>query len=284
MILNQAKHLASHRLSQEGIDDALFEAELLICHALKLSQTQLYTEFDRILTTAEMNRIRELVQHRLQHEPTAYILKQTEFYGIDFYIDQRVFIPRPETELLVEETLTSTSHCFQKSTITIADVGTGSGAIAVTLALALPQARIYAIDISDLALQVAAINCQRHKVAKQIKLLQGSLLEPLSEPVDIILANLPYIKDSELELLSPEIINFEATTALAGGEDGLDKIRTLLIQIPGKIRSKGCILIEIAQGQAQAITSLTKNYLPQSSIELIPDLSGIDRVAKICLP
>jgi release factor glutamine methyltransferase len=208
------------------------------------------------------------------------MLKHWEFYGIDFYIDQRVFIPRPETELLVEETITSASRYIQRGSITIADIGTGSGVIAITLALTLPQAKIYATDISGIALQVAEINCQCHKVTNQVKLLQGNLLEPLPEPVDIIVANLPYIKDSDLEMLRPEIINFEPTAALAGGEEGLDKIRTLLIQIPGKIYSGGCILMEIGQGQAQTITSLITGYLPKSSIKLIPDLSGIDRVAK----
>jgi release factor glutamine methyltransferase len=167
--------------------------------------------------------------------------------------------------------------------LTIADIGTGSGAIAISLALALPQAEIYATDISALALEVAEINCQRHKLDSQVELLHGDLLEPLPEPVDVIVANLPYIKDCELRTLSPEIINFEPMIALAGGEDGLDKIRQLLYHVLEKIRPKGCLLLEIGQDQDKVVTSLINSYLPQASVELIPDLSRINRVVKTAL-
>ena len=283
MTLSQAIHLARQKLSQAGIDDACIEAEFLMRHTVGVSKTQLYSEPDRAITSAEANRVWEFVQRRLRHEPTAYILKYCEFYGIDFYIDQRVLIPRPETELLVEKAIEFASCYYQNKNLTIADIGTGSGIIAISLALALPKARIYATDISPASLEIAEINCRRHKVSDQVKLLQGNLLEPLPEPVDMIVSNLPYIKDAELKMLSPEIINFEPIVALAGGGDGLDKIRSLLAQVPDKICPGGYLLMEIGQGQAQVVTSIINNYLPESSIELIPDLSGIDRVVKVSL-
>jgi len=156
--------------------------------------------------------------------------------------------------------------------------GTGCGAIAVSLALTLPQSKIYATDISASALQVAEINCQRHAVSSHVTLLQGNLLEPLPQPVDMVIANLPYIKNYEFKDLSPEIRNFEPTIALDGGEDGLDKIQQMLEQMPGKLNYRACFLLEIGQGQGEMVTSLINSHFPQAGIELTPDLGGIERV------
>ena len=284
MILREALQSATQTLRKAGIDDASVEAELLLGHILGISKTQLYTEPEKSLTSAETEHLYHLVQRRLDHEPAAYILGHCEFYGIDFCIDCHTFIPRPETELLVEKAVELAQRISQPGKrITIADVGTGCGAIAISLALALPQAKIYATDISASALQVAGMNCQRHAVSSQVELLQGNLLEPLSQPVDMIVANLPYIKDCEFKDLSPEIINFEPTMALAGAEDGLDKIQQMLEQMPGKLNYGACFLLEIGQGQGEMVTSLIKSYFPQASIELISDLGGIERVVKVML-
>lgn len=284
MILREALQSATQTLRKAGIDDASVEAELLLGHILGISKTQLYTEPERSLTSVETEHLYHLVQRRLDHEPAAYILGHCEFYGIDFCIDCHTFIPRPETELLVEKAVELAQRISQPGKrITIADVGTGCGAIAISLALALPQAKIYATDISASALQVAGMNCRRHAVSSQVELLQGNLLEPLSQPVDMIVANLPYIKSCEFRDLSPEVRNFEPTTALAGGEDGLDKIQQILEQMPGKLNYGGCFLLEIGQGQGRVVTSLIKSYFPQASIELISDLGGIERVVKVGL-
>jgi len=281
MILNEALKSASRALSAAKIDDALIEAELLLCHTLGISKTQIYSEPERMLTQEEMSNLQQLMQRRLLREPTAYILEYCRFYGIDFYIDSRAFIPRPETELLVEKAIEFAKQRFPSGNqFTIADIGTGCGAIAISLALALPQAKIYATDISASALQVADMNCQCHKLDGQVELLDGDLLEPLPQPVDMVVANLPYIKDCELKTLSPEIINFEPMIALAGGEYGLDKVHQLLYHVAEKIRPEGCLLLEIGQEQDKAATSLISSYLPQASIEIIPDMGGINRVVK----
>ena len=255
MILREALQSVTQTLRRAGIADASVEAELLLGHILGISKTQLYIEPERSLTSVETEHLRRLVRRRLDHEPAAYILGHCEFYGIDFYIDCHTFIPRPETELLVEKAV-ELAQCIshQGKRITIADVGTGCGAIAISLALALPQAKIYATDISASALQVAEMNCRRHAVSSQVELLQGNLLEPLSQPVDMIVANLPYIKSCEFKDLSPEVKNFEPTTALAGGEDGLGKIQQILEQMPGKLNYGGCFLLEIGQGQGRMVT------------------------------
>ena len=284
MILREALQSATQTLRKAGIDDASVEAELLLGHILGMSKTQLYTEPERSLTSVETEHLCHLVRRRLDHEPAAYILGHCEFYGIDFCIDCHTFIPRPETELLVEKAVELAQRISQPGKrITIADVGTGCGAIAISLASALPQAKIYATDISASALQVAGMNCRRHAVSSQVELLQGNLLEPLFQPVDMIVANLPYIKGCEFRDLSPEVRNFEPTTALAGGEDGLDEIQQILEQMPGKLNYGGCFLLEIGQGQGRVVTSLIKSYFPQASIELISDLGGIERVVKVGL-
>jgi len=284
VILREALQSVTQTLRRAGIADASVEAELLLGHILGMSKTQLYIEPERSLTSVETEHLCHLVRRRLDHEPAAYILGHCEFYGIDFCIDCHTFIPRPETELLVEKAVELASRIsHQGKRITIADVGTGCGAIAISLALALPQAKIYATDISASALQVAEMNCRRHAVSSQVELLQGNLLEPLSQPVDMIVANLPYIKSCEFKDLSPEVRNFEPTTALAGGEDGLGKIQQILEQMPGKLNYGGCFLLEIGQGQGRMVTSLIKSYFPQASMELIPDLGGIERVVKVGL-
>jgi release factor glutamine methyltransferase len=281
VILREALQSTTQTLCKAGIADASVEAELLLGHVLGMSKTQLYTEPERSLTLVEAEHLSHLIRRRLDHEPAAYILGHSQFYGIDFYIDCHTFIPRPETELLVEKAVEIAEGISQTGRrITIADIGTGCGAIAISLALALPKAKIYATDISASALQVAEINCRCQRVDGQVELLQGNLLEPLPQPVDVVVANLPYIKDCEFGDLSPEIRDYEPTTALAGGEDGLDKIQKMLEQMPRKLNHGACFLLEIGQGQGEMVTSLIKSYFPQATIELISDLGGIERVIK----
>jgi len=289
VILSEALQSVTQTLRGARIADASVEAGLLLGHVLGMSRTGLYTEPKRSLTSTERERLRHLVRRRLDREPAAYILGHCEFYGIDFYVDSRTLIPRPETELLVEKTIELARRiCRQGEHTTIADIGTGCGAIAISLALALPEAKIYAADISPAALQVAEINCRRQGVNGRVELLQGNLLEPLPRTVDVIIANLPYVRDCEFVDLSPEIREHEPTIALAGGKDGLDRIREMLEQMRGREdthRNEGptCFLLEIGQGQGEMVTSLVNDYFPQASIELISDMGGVDRVVKVGL-
>jgi release factor glutamine methyltransferase len=284
MILGEALRSITETLQKAEIDDARIEAELLVGHALGMSRTQLYTEPERPLTAPEARRLKRLVRRRLNREPAAYILGQCGFYGIELAIDRGALIPRPETELLVEEAIKLARHIFSPGEeLIIADIGTGCGAIAISLALALPQATIYATDVSTSALRVARANCRRHAVDGRVRLLRGDLLEPLPRPVDIIVANLPYIRTCDLNGLSPEIANFEPGIALAGGEDGLDKIREMLDTLPAKLKDGGCFLLEIGQGQGDALVSLIESRIPEAGIELVQDPAGIDRVAKVIM-
>jgi len=287
VILSEALQSITQTLRGAKVADASVEAELLLGHVLGVSRTGLYTEPERPLTSAETERLRHLVRRRLDREPAAYILGHCEFYGINFYVDSHTFIPRPETELLVEKAVELARRISHRGEQTIiADIGTGCGAIAISLALALPGAKIYGTDISPSALQVAEVNCRRHGVDGRVELLQGNLLEPLPRAVDMIVANLPYVRDCEFRDLSPEIREHEPKIALAGGRDGLDKIREMLEQMRGKGGTLGaegptCFLLEIGQGQGEMVASLVGNYFQEASVELISDLGGVERVVKV---
>jgi release factor glutamine methyltransferase len=208
MTLTQALQQSACTLSVNGIEDSYIEARVLLGHITKLSPVQIYTQTEQTLSREQERDLSKLIERRLRREPTAYIVNRREFYGIDFYIDSRALIPRPETELLVDTALEFSKNTCPPSPPLIADIGTGCGAIAISLALNLPQSKIYATDISHSALEVARLNCEHHKVTRQVTLLQGNLLEPVPEPVDLIVANLPYVRSSELENLSPEITGF----------------------------------------------------------------------------
>jgi release factor glutamine methyltransferase len=275
MSRQQALNRARVTLAQGNIEDAPLEGELLLRHVLGISRTQLYLDLDLGLSPRHEEALRQLVERRLAGEPAAYITGHSEFYGLDFYVDPRVLIPRPESELLVEKTI---SLAQNHPLVTIAEVGTGSGAIAISLALELPEARICATDISAPALEVARLNCQKYGVIDRVCLLQGDMLDPLPEPVDLVIANLPYVKKSQLSRTS-----FEPRLALDGGSDGMEKIRRLCRQISGKLRPGGCLLLEIGEGQGVAVTTLLNHLFPDAKVEVIPDPGGIGRVVSLSL-
>jgi release factor glutamine methyltransferase len=323
--LKQAHSLARRRLAKlNDIDNPAFEAEVLLRHLLNLDRVQLHLSFERQLTPEEDSKFFAWVERRFNGEPTAYILQNREFYGLDFYVDPRVLIPRPESELLVEEAL----NFFKTHPVaSLADIGTGSGALAVSLAVSLfppslrvpqspeatalspsretpnsplltpnsspslrapqspeaisPSLRIYAVDISPQVLEVAKINAARHNMESHITFLQGDLLEALPQPVDVIIANLPYVTTADVAAMPSA--KFEPQGALDGGADGLDVIRRLAQQLKGKINPGGLVLLEIGLGQAQAISDYLRDLFPWANIEVLPDLAGIERVVKVNL-
>jgi len=278
MTLKQALSHAQRIFVANNIEDARLESELLLRYTLNISQTQLYIDLNRELSPEQEKTFRHLIKRRLNGEPTAYITAHCEFYGLDFHVDPNVLIPRPESELLVEKALQLTQH---RSEASIAEIGTGCGAIAISLALNLPQAKIYATDISAPALKVARTNCQKHGVINRVRLLPGDMLDPLPEPVDLIVANLPYVKESELPARSS--VSFEPRLALNGGPDGLDRIRQLSRQLNNKLHPGGYLLLEIGQGQEKAVTTLLSRLFPSAKIEVTPDLGGIDRIISLHL-
>ena len=281
MTLGQALRQSTETLTSHNISEAQLEAEVLLMHVAGLSRAQLYSRLERELPPDQAQGFADLIVRRIQGEPTAYITGHKEFYGHDFEVDPRVLIPRPETELLVEKALE-----FAKGytlpprgiSLTMADIGTGCGAIAISLALELPQAKIYATDLSSDALEVARSNCGKHGVEHRIQLLWGDMLHPLPEPVHLMVANLPYVKDAEIAHLSQEITGFEPAMALAGGADGLDRIRQLLAEARRKLRPRGVLLVEIDPRQSQAAIVLVQSCFSTSEARVAKDLGGLDRV------
>jgi release factor glutamine methyltransferase len=278
VILKQAYNRANRILVDNNIEDAHLECELLLRHALRISRIQLYTELNNELDHEQESIFWNLVKRRLCGEPTAYITRHREFYGLDFYVNPNVFIPRPESELLVEK---ATQLAQNHPLFTIAEIGTGCGAIAISLALNIMQAKIYATDISVSALEIALFNCQKHRVVDRIHLLRGDMLKPLPEPVNLIVANLPYVKQSELHRMRS--YNFEPLMALNGGFDGLEKIRQLCYQVNGKLCPQGYLLMETGQGQSSAVTTTLRSLFPSAKIEVTPDLGGIDRMVSLTI-
>ena len=279
MMIKEALHSASKKLASACIEDAHLEAELLLMHLLDIDRTRLYLRLEEELSPYDAEALGQLLERRLGHEPIAYILGHREFFGHDFHVAPGVLIPRAESELLVEKALALVKSEFPRQDPVIADIGTGCGAIAVSLALLLPQARIYATDISEAALKVARLNCMKHGLANRISLLSGDLLDALPEPVDLIVANLPYVRQSDLPQINTR--GFEPAVALDGGRDGLEKIRRLCPQVNYKLKPGGYLLLEIGQGQSRAVTSLLHNEFPLAEVNVFTDLSGIDRVVSL---
>ena len=285
MSIKQALHQASTTLAAHAIEDAPLEAELLLMHLLGIDRAKLYARLDEEFLPDEEEALTQLMNRRLSHEPIAYIIEHREFFSHDFYVAPGVLIPRADSELLVEQAFFELFVRFEKGETfgKIAEIGTGCGAIAISLALLLPKAKIYATDISPRALEIARVNVERHGVQDRVHLLEGDLLDPIPEPVDIIIANLPYIRDEELNELSAEIRMYEPTVALVGGRDGLDNVRQLLLHAPEKLRPGGLLLLEVGPGQGLAVTAWAKGLFPRARVELAHDLSGRERVLKVIL-
>lgn len=272
-------------LKRQKIEQPRLEAELLLGKSLGQTRVQLYMNLDQPLSAGELAAYRSLIRRRAERVPTAYLLGEKEFMSLALEVNRQVLIPRPETELLVEEAI----RCLRQlvgggeNSPLIADVGTGSGNIAIALARQFPSARVVALDISSAALEVAQRNAARHQVDRQIEFIEGDLLTPVLEKLDrkfnLITANLPYIASNELPHLPPEVL-FEPLIALDGGKDGLAHYRRLVPQAQKCLVGEGWLLLEIGSGQAQAASKLfSADFWGKPRI--IPDYAGRDRVLQV---
>lgn len=260
--------------------EARLQAELLLAHSLDISRSELLARLDESIAPDMAARYAANVARRAKHEPLAYIVGHTEFYGLDFVVDRRVLIPRHETETLVELALDAARHTG-RVTPAIVDVGTGSGALALTLAKNLAQARIVATDVSREALTVARTNAKRLHLETRVEFLQGDLLEPVVSPFDLLVSNLPYIPSRRFDRLPHEVRAFEPRAALDGGEDGLTVMRRLLQQIESRAARGAIAFLEISEEQGPSARELAQQTLPRASVALHQDLEGLDRVLEI---
>ena len=268
------------KLESAGIPDARLEAEVMVMNVLRMPRQAIFAEQEREVSEQQQVALDELLKRRYTREPLAYILGQREFYGINVVLTPAVLIPRPESEGLVEHALFMAMMGMESTDLTIADVGTGSGAIAINLAMHLPMGRIFAVDISDSVLDVAAYNIRAHGVGDRVSLAIGDLLDAVPEPLDLIVANLPYIPTDRISTLQPEVQK-EPVLALDGGADGLDLIRRLLAQAENKLKSHGIILLEMDPDQVPVVAELALQHFPKGSTDVEQDLAGMNRILVI---
>jgi release factor glutamine methyltransferase len=259
------------------IETPHLEAEILLAHALKLKRIELYTGHERILNQNELNHFKTLIQRRSKHEPLAYITGFQPFMSLDIFVDRSVLIPRPETEKLVEVAIDLVKRQTESTTpYSVADIGTGSGAIAISLAKYLPDILVIGIDSSSDALKIAHKNANLHNVENRCQFSQGNLLEPLSEKVDMIISNPPYIPSEVIATLQPEVKDWEPHSALDGGKDGLNFINQLLEKSPLHLKAQAFIIMEIGFDQAEKVKEKALNHF--QTIKIIKDYSGKDRI------
>ncbi|RMG92022.1 MAG: peptide chain release factor N(5)-glutamine methyltransferase [Chloroflexi bacterium] len=255
------------------------DARLLLQHILQVDHPYLIAHDDQRLTEAQVTAYQQVIVRARHREPIPYIIGHAPFYGLAFMVSPAVLIPRPETEQLVE---TAVRWANQHHPQHIADIGTGSGCIAITLARLLPHATIHAVDISPDALNIARQNATRH-APDRVLFYQGDLLTPLPHPPDMIIANLPYVSDSEWTQLDDGVKLYEPKIALTAGEKGLDLIQNLLAQATRKLKPGGAIFLEVGWQQGAAVRTLAAQYFPEAYINVLPDYAGHDRIVQIDL-
>ena len=268
----------THRqLEAADIPDARLEAEVMVMNVMRLPRQDIFAHQEDEVSGQQERELSEMVRRRLTREPLAYILGYKEFYGINLLVNSNVLIPRPETETMVEHALFMALMGMESRELVVADVGTGTGNIAINLAMHLPAARIYALDVEDAVLDVASYNIRAHNVADRITLAKGDLLEPLPEPVDLVVANLPYIPTTRIPTLQPEI-QWEPSQALDGGEEGLDLLRRLVSQADGKLKEQAVMLLELDPEQVAPVETFVREYLPGATTSVEQDLARRDRI------
>ncbi len=289
--IRTALQLATQQLTQARqahklpVENPRLDALILLGYVLGKERSYLYTYPDQLLDAQQESLWHSLLARRVQDEPVAYLVGSTEFYGLEFTVDRRVLIPRPETELLVETALTICRQRLDNGQIpVVADIGTGSGAIPISLVVQEPRLPyVYASDISPDALTVARLNCEHHNVTGRVHLLQSDLLNALPEPVDLLLANLPYVGTTEQAIMLPDVLDYEPHLALFSGPTGLDLLHRLLQEArqPNKLHAGAILLLEMGYQQRDALTQLAAAVWPQAHITCIRDYAGWDRLLQI---
>lgn len=269
---------ATARLAEAGVENPRLDAELLLAHVLGVGRVGLYAHPERRLSAEEEAAWQAALGRRLQREPLAYIVGERGFYDLELAVDRRVLVPRPETELIVERTL---AYAARRPVQVVWDVGTGSGALALAIARHLPDACVVASDVSREALQVAAENRRRLGLAARVQLVQSDLLAAARGPIDVLVANLPYLRTEEYLSAMPEVSQHEPRLALDGGPTGLEPLARLLAQAAALTPPPDLILFEIGAGQGPEAVALARRHFPRRPVALWRDLAGHDRMLEV---
>lgn len=269
---------AVERLESNGILEFRLKAEWILSRVLKCRRLELPLQRDRELNGIQLKQIASLVRRVAAGEPIQYALGDTEFMGRVFKTDSRALIPRPETEILVEQVLASEDAWSSKHPA-VADVGTGSGCIVVTLALEKPDGEYLAIDVSVGALELARENAATLGVERKITFARSDLLENIPlRSLNLVVSNPPYVSTDDIETLQPEIRDHEPRLALDGGPDGMNVISKLIPQAFGCLRSGGWLFMEIGEDQGERVRDLMRKNRFEK-VEIRKDEAGHDRIA-----
>lgn len=269
--------IESTRLLAERSEFASLETRVILCHVLDKSREWLVTHPDTELDEDQIQKSNKMLDRIMDGEPLPYLVGKQAFYGLDFMVTPDVLIPRPETELLIEECIAWLE--VHPSKREMADIGTGSGAIAITLADRFEDLKITAIDISEKALEVASQNAILLNVHSKINFVHNDLLSNFTGRFDLIAANLPYIPSEKLRSLP--VARHEPLLALDGGPDGLDLIKLLLRQSREHLKPGGMIILEIEEGQSESASTVAEALLPGGKISILNDLANHPRILKI---
>ena len=268
--------------TEKGIDSPRLSGELLLSHVLGLKRIELYTQFDKIVEQDKLVELHELVKRAGEHEPIAYLTGKCEFYSLEFEVTCDCLIPRPETEVLVEQAIEFLRQRGGRQFV--CDLCTGCGCIAAVIAKNYADAQMVATDISEAALKVAAKNVAKHGLGGRVELLCGDLFEPLvpyldSEKFDLIVCNPPYVSEAEYEELERNVKDYEPKPALDGGEDGLEILRQIIGQAPRFLKDDGTLMLEIGFEQGPAVRGLLERSGCFGQVGIEKDLQGKQRVA-----
>ena len=265
-------------LRDKNVDSPRLSAQLLLAHGLGLDRMGLFLDMDRPLKAGELDAVRPLAARRGRGEPVAYIVGEREFFSLAFEVTPDVLIPRPETEMIVEEAV----RLFPgDAELSIADLGAGSGCIGVTLATRFPAARVTALDVSAAALAVARRNAARHGVAERMEFLEAAFtdLPPVSGGYGLIVSNPPYVSQDEYAALSPEVAAFEPKTALVPGPGGLEAYPAVVASAFKRLAPGGVLMLEIGWKQGQDVKHLLEAVeFGFEGVAVLPDLAGHDRM------
>ena len=288
--VSEILYKATSHLKKRRIPEPRIDAEALLAHVLKIDRLEIYLNLDCQLTEKQLSAYEKLIERRAGREPVAFIVGYKEFMGLKFFVNKDVLIPRPETEILVENVIKkvpdvkkSKSYEGSKdSSIIIVDLCTGSGNIAISLAKNILECKIYATDISKGAIQVAQKNASFHNVEGKVEFLLGNLFRPLEKlnsnlAADFVVSNPPYVRSSDLALLQPEIRK-EPVSALEGGNEGLNFYQRIIPEASKYLVYGGYLIMEIGDYQGKAVMELFKKEKQFSQLRLVKDYAGLDRV------
>ncbi|KKO18308.1 MAG: peptide chain release factor N(5)-glutamine methyltransferase [Candidatus Brocadia sp.] len=275
--------LASRELDARKIDTPLLDAEVILAHLLGCRRIDLYLHPDKPVETDVSTAYQNAIRRRGHNVPVSYITRHAEFMSLDFYVDERVLIPRPETELLVEAVIEKSQNMSCKDEIILVDIGAGSGAIAITLAKKIDKARIFAVDISADALSVARMNAGRHGVLHKITFVCGDTFEPLTaygleSKVHFIVSNPPYVSSGEFRHLPKEVRDYEPYVALVSGPDGLRMFKRIITHVKAWLRPSGFLLFEVGEKQAQTVLQFLEDTGWFNKTAFIKDYQNINRI------